>query len=250
MRTITVLAVLFLLTGCSTPSRSDNNPKKISEQRQLVRDELSSEVSLKADRHQLDDLRQDIPKEKQAANDELAFSLDQTADVREEPGKIRQRFQNRVEKKRRRFNEKVEKLRKKYQREETARRDQFLREQNKKREAFRRQKKAGSETHDFYADLDRDRLDFFSKEREKRGDFDDEILQQTKDFNEYMKLKNDEFVEQMRIYRGRYDDAKKARASERAAIAPGGGGVSTVAPQQDENPKLPEPPYDHPDQGH
>jgi len=41
----------------------------------LVRDQLTDEISLKADRKRLDDLRKDVPADKKAANDELAFSL-------------------------------------------------------------------------------------------------------------------------------------------------------------------------------
>lgn len=225
MRALFIICVF--LAGCAT-SKSDN-PRKISEQRQLVRDQLSSEVSLKEDRHQLDDLRKDIPKEKREQNDELAFSLNLTAEVKEEPSKIRGRFQNVMEKRRRRFNDKVNKIRKQYQADETARRDKLFKDQNKMRDTYRAQKHSASDSHEFYSQLDKDRLEFFTREREKRADFDDEILQQTKDFNEYMRMKYDEFTEQMRIYTQRYDQMKKDKGS---------------APVE-QNPKLPEGPYEN-----
>lgn len=231
MKHIGVLFCSLWLVSCTSKlSRSENNPKKISEQRQMVRDELTTEISLKADRSQLDSLRKDIPAEKREANDELAFSLNQTGELKEEPNRIRERFQDLVRKKRHRFDEKVQKLRKKYQKDETARRDDFMKENNKKRNSFTNKKHSPDDTHSFYADLEKDRQEFFSKEREKRQDFDDEIFQQTRDFNEYMKSKNDDFNEQMRIYRQRWFDAKK-----KDSTTPAG------APMDAENPKLPEP---------
>lgn len=230
----------LLLTGCVT-SKSDN-PRKISEQRQLVRDQLSGEISLKQDRHELDELRKEVPKEKKEANDELAFSLNQTADLKEEPSKIRQRFQNLVERKRRRFNEKVQKIRNKYQTDETRRRDDFFRDQNEKRDKFRAAKRSTRDSNDFYSQQDRDRLEFFAREREKRADFDDEILQQTKDFNEYMKMKHDEFTEQMRNYTQRFDQMRKEKGATKAKPSAGSGSAD---PSSEENPKLPEGPYDN-----
>jgi len=224
-----LLIIPMLLVGCAT-SKSDN-PRKISEQRQLVRDQLTSEISLKEDRHQLDDLRKEIPKEKKEANDELAFSLNQTSELKEEPSKIRQRYQNVMEKRRRRFNDKVTKLRRQYQTDETARRDKFFKDQNKARDNYRAENHSASDSHEYYNQLDKDRLEFFAREREKRADFDDEIHQQTHDFNEYMKMKYDEFIEQMRIYTQRYDQMKKEKGNAKSS--------------GDANPKLPEGPYDN-----
>lgn len=209
-----VLAFLFaFVAGCA--SEAAKQKAAMTADRQHVKETLGPEISLKSDREQLDTLRKDIPEKKKAANDELAFFLNQTTELKEPPTVLRERFQSLVQKKRSRFNEDVDRLRKNYDRDEKRRRDDFSEEQSDKRDRFKRKSKPSSEqTRQFFSDLDKERLDFYSREHDRRKDFEDEIKDQSANFNAYMKERSDEFVEQMRLYGKRFEEAKKKKPVE------------------------------------
>jgi hypothetical protein len=209
MKTFLLISALFFV-GCATGCVSSNKERpKISEDRQIVRDELSKEVSLKADRSNLDTLRKDVPEEKKQENDELAFYLQQTQDLKENPQRIRTHYSELVQKKRTLFHKKVEKLRTDFKKRTTADRDEFLKKQKEAREDFKGRRASPDKTKEFYADLDRARTDFYSQEQDRRKDFEEEISERTKDFNDYMKERYDAFDEQMRSYEKRWRDKQK-----------------------------------------
>lgn len=200
-----LLIFAFLISGCA--SYRENS--KIREDRKKVDKELTSEVSLKQDRSELETLRSEIPQDKKQSNDELALFLNLTNEVKDPPGKIRERFQNLIQKKREVFRRKVEKVRENYKKDELKRKDEFNADQRKKREAFKLRKLSAERTKEFFDQQEQNRRDFYSREQDRRKDFEDQIDQHSKDFNAYMKERMDSFIEQMRIYETRYREKQK-----------------------------------------
>src|SRR5690606_36454977 len=100
-------------------------------------EQVQDEVSIKADRSYLDQERQNIPAEIKKANDELAFDLEQMGQIKEDPNKIRERFQTKVRKARDKFRNQLAKKRENFSKEERKQREAFLKAQAKEREAFK-----------------------------------------------------------------------------------------------------------------
>lgn len=198
-----LLIVVTFLVGCAHSS------DPMAKDRQGVRDALSQEISLKADRSKLAELRKQIPQSKKDENDELALYLNWMGQVKENPNDIRQKFQDLVERKRTKFRQKVEELRKNYHQEEEQRRDGFLQKQQEARSEFKGSKHTSKESHRFFHKLDQARLNFFSKERDRRKAFEAEIYDETKDFNSYMRQRIKEFDEQMHLYSQRYREQQR-----------------------------------------
>ncbi len=193
-----------LLAGCKlSPS-----PKQMAD-RKAVQQELG-EVSLKADRQELSELRKEIPIETQKQNDELALYLNLMKQGTEQPSLVREKYSSLVYQQRSEFREKVRKLREKYRLEETKRRDQFLSEQKKKRDSYLKKKRRPEETREFFAGQDKDRLSFFADERSRRGNFESEVNAQSKDFDSYMRERQKEFDEQYRLYSKKFSEKPKA----------------------------------------
>lgn len=198
------------LVGCA------GNPTLRAQQqreadRQKIDNELSQEMSLKADRSQLNELRKDIPEEKQQQNDELALYLDLMKQGSEQPYVVRDKFNSLVTKKRERFQEKVDRLRSDYRNDEQRRRDDFLSEQQRKRESFLSGHPSSKEIRRFSTDQEKDRTRFFADERARRSDFESELNAHSKDFNAYMRERRETFNEQYRIYSKKFSEKPKEK---------------------------------------
>lgn len=197
---------LVILVGCqSSPSPESPAP---SDQ---VRTELSGEISLKADREELAELRKAIPEEKRQANDELAVLLGLLGEVKLRPSEAQERYQRLTLKRREQFRKKVAKLREDFRREESRRKDKFLKAHSSARDEFKKGKPERERTKEFYDEQDRNRRDFFSSEQERRKDFESEIQTQSKDFDSYMREKQKEFSEQMRLYSKRFYEVEREK---------------------------------------
>lgn len=211
------LAVGFfsLLSSCA------QNPPSVSQVRQddrkTVDQELSSEMSLKADRQELSDLRNQIPAEKQKSNDELALYLQLMHQGTEQPQVVHDKFSALVERHRTSFREKVQKLRENYRRGEAKRRDAFLDGQKNARASYTSSKRTPEQMQEFFASQDSERKNFFADERDRRTSFESEISVQSKDFASYMREKVNEFNEQYRLYSKKFSERpvdKKAVTGE------------------------------------
>ncbi len=195
--------------GCATSTGSSH-----VDDRKQVEQELSGEMSLKADREQLQDLRKEIPEERRKTNDELALYLQLMRQGTEQPQTMREKFTSIVQKKRQAFRDKVSHLRENYHRSEQKRREEYLSEQKNKRSSFMSTKRKSEETNEFYKDQDRERQAFFAQERERRLAFEAEVSAQSKDFDSYMREKNNEFIEQYRLYSKQFADKAKEKKLE------------------------------------
>ncbi len=197
-------AVAF--TGCAqTPD------KRIADDRKNVEQELSGEMSLKADREQLAEMRKDIPQEKQKSNDELALYLQLMRQGTEQPQMVHDKFSVIVQKRRTIFRDKVAKLRDSYHKSEAKRREEFLAEQKAKRDSYQSSKRTSTELHDFYTASDKDRQSFFAEERDRRQAFEAEVSAQSKDFDSYMREKTNEFNEQYRLYSKKFSEKPREK---------------------------------------
>lgn len=171
--------------------------------------QLSTEVSLKADREYLAEERKQIPEDIQKANDELAFDLEQMGRIKEDPNRIRSRFQTKVRKLREDFREDMRKVRDKYNKNERKRREDFLDEARKAREKFKRGKPDREASKEFYDEQSLQRKDFFAEQREKRSEFEEEMRARSKEFHESMRERVRQFNDQLRIYTQRYREQKR-----------------------------------------
>jgi hypothetical protein len=208
-----MLLLAAALAGCAHRSTRTQDP--IQQDREKIKQTLSSEISLAKDRAELAELRKNIPEDTQRENDELALIAPLMAQPQVEPSRIRQQFQYAVQKKRETFSRKVKKLRDDFTKEERKERDAFLKTAQEKRKAVDPKKMERSEINERYKELDKERRDFFSEQRERRKSFEAEINAQTKDFNDYMRDKSRDFNDQIREYTRRYNDMKKSEKEKR-----------------------------------
>lgn len=207
IRVYASLVALSVVAGCVTQKYRST----LETDRKTVKNELDEEMSLKADRDELDSMRKQIPEEKRISNDELALNLQVMNQGTERPEVVHSKFTTLVEKRRSSFRSKVQRLREDYRRLETKRRDNFLNSQKTKRAKFNVQKNSADETKEFFADQDKERQNFFADERDRRSNFESEISAQSKDFDSYMREKLNEFNEQYRLYSKMYSEKRKER---------------------------------------
>lgn len=201
--------ILVLATGCSKPVKKPDQVRR--EDRDRIENELSNEVSLKQDRSSLDELRSEIPPEKQKTNDELAMFLELMQHSREQPALMRERFSSAVERKRSSFRQKVERLRSDFRNRETREREEFLSGLEKNRESFFRRRHSTSEIQTFSASQEKARSRFLSSERDRRQNFEAELNTTSKDFDSYMRERQNEFNEQLRLYSKRLSEQPKEK---------------------------------------
>lgn len=214
MRIVVLISVFFLLSCQMNPSTpSTNTPEQREADREKIQSEL--EVSLKADRDHLAELRKEIPQEKQRQNDELALHLGIMKQGTENPSVIRDRYNNMINKRRQAFRAKVQRLRDDYRKEETQRREKFLKEHQGRRTEFTRTKHDSKESREFFNEQQKLHSEFFADEKDRRQNFESEINAQSKDFESYMRERNNEFNEQHRQYSKQfYDKPKKPVTGE------------------------------------
>jgi len=209
MNWITALALAFAIAGCAARQPRPEQVRK--DDRKKIETELGTEMSLKADRDSLAELRKDIPAETQKTNDELAVQLNLMKQGTEAPATFRDRFTSLIQGKRSDFRKKVERLRNDFRTEETRRREDFQTKQRNKREAYYKGKHDREATNRFSADLERERLRFFADERDRRSSFESELNARSKDFESYMRERNNEFNEQYRLYSKKFSEKPKEK---------------------------------------
>lgn len=220
MRSIFIaLSAVLVFTSCVRAG------KKAEQNRQADRDKiqntLEQEMSLKADREQIAELRKDIPDAKQRQNDELALYLNLMKQGTEQPNIVRDRFQTLVQKRRTSYRDKVTRLRDDFRKEETRRREDFLKAQKDKRDAQIKKKQTSAENRRFFGDQDKESQRFFADERDRRKNFEAELTAQSKDFESYMRERNNEFNEQFRLYSKQFSEKPKDKKAVTGDTGPG-----------------------------
>lgn len=207
---------MLLAVGCAS---TKDNQDLIQKDQKKISEVLSSEVSLRADRSQLNDLRSEIPEDQRAKNDELAHITALMAEPTTDPSRLRQQYQTFTQKKRKTFQDKVKKLRAEFTKEERSLRSQFTEKAQAKRKEIDPKSMERKEVQQRYSDMDKERREFFAEERERRNSFESELRTQSKDFDSYMREKNLEFNEQMKDYTKRFNLKKAEEAAAKRAKA-------------------------------
>ncbi|MGE0764170.1 MAG: hypothetical protein AB7N80_12890 [Bdellovibrionales bacterium] len=206
---IFLLVQIGVAAGCKSSPGPDEPAPSVQ-----VREQLETEISLKADRESLAELRKEVPEQKRQANDELALVLQLMGEVKLNPSEVQSRYQRAMQKRRAEFRDKVRQLRETYRREEAKRKAHFLDQQKQSREDFKSQSAKREQVREFYSGQDRERQHFFAGERDRRKDFESEIDTQSKDFDSYMREKQKEFLEQHRLYSKRFREAPTTLAPQ------------------------------------
>lgn len=216
--------------GCAGASYRDAEPSPAAK----VQEELEDEISLKADRSHLEELRKDVPEDKKQANDELALIVQLLNDTKLAPSDIQSRYQRTTHKHRDKFRKKVKQLRESFNKVERKKRDEFIREQKQARDKFMKTKADRERSKEFFDEQDLKRREFFANASDRRKEFEDEIKIQSKDFDSHMRERGREFNEQFRLYTRRYhqkqreerEAAKAAAKSNRTRTSPASQQVS------------------------
>lgn len=196
-----ICSVWVLGFSCSSSS------EKSSIDQPLVEDKYR----LTKDRDSLEEIRKDVPPERQAENDELAFMLQWMGKVEKHPSQIREKFNSVVSKKRQVFQKDMTRRREDYVKKERKDREVFNKEIEKTRKSFVASKPAPEERREFFNDLETKRKDFYTDQREKRDDFEADMRDRRKNFEDYIRERNMEFNQEHRAYTKRYEDDQKQK---------------------------------------
>lgn len=172
---------------------------------------LNSDISLKADRSDLDELRKDIPDEVKKQNDEVALVMSfLVRESEEEPNRLRDRFNTALRKKREVVDKNLRRAREDFSSKERSDRDAFLKKTKESREDFlKSRKRAPDERKKFFDDQEDRRRSFFAEQQEKRKDFEMKIQDERKGLEDSIREKQNAFNQEWRAYQARYTERKK-----------------------------------------
>lgn len=182
----------------------------------------SSEISLAADRKELDQLRQEMPDDVKKQNDELALVLSFLKDGDEDPNKLRDRFQAALRKKREAVDKNLRRRREDFNRSEREAREKFTAEQKAGREDFLGRRRSSADQKRYLDGQDEKRRRFHADAQERRKDFEAQITEERRDFESLVREKTNFFNQEWRGYRERWTERKrlldeKKRREARAA---------------------------------
>ena len=193
-------------------SRSDLKPGEVARSdKPSLMEEKPGEVSLRADRSQLDDFRKEIPEEIKKSNDEIAMIMSFIVrDSEEEPNRLRDRFSTALRKKREATDKKLRRAREDFTRHERADRETFLKKSKEERERYvASAKRTSDERKIFFDDQEDKRKTFFADQTEARKDFEQHVSEERKAVEDYNREKQNAFNQEYRTYQTRYTERKK-----------------------------------------
>lgn len=227
-------SLLFLLQtlACSNQSTRPNYYKSAADAGPSVVDE---KYRLSADRQALEKMREEIPPEKRAENDEIAFTMQLMAEYKRSPTDVRSKFDEALRKKRDKFQKDTQKERDEFTNKERKDREEFLKSLEHERTDFLRLKRKSDERKEFFDQQDEARKTYFQTQRERRDDFESHITEKRKNFEDYAREKRDEFYEQWRSYQKKYDEYQKEKAKEKESPATAPGGTPTPVEKRQDN---------------
>lgn len=193
-----------LLCGCAGSGKnreeSDVPPPRVDEKYRLTED-----------RKKFEELRSQVPEERQIENDEMALLQKLMGEIKQPPMQVRDKFDNIARKKREIFNRDMDKQREKFNSEERKAREGFNKQVEKERNDFQRRKRTTEERKEFYDGIDERRKSFNADIRTKRDDFEADVRQKRKDFEDYMREKTSNFSQEYRAYTQRWNEYQKQK---------------------------------------
>ncbi|GEM_PF-3987690 len=169
----------------------------------------SSEISLAADRKELDQLRQEMPDDVKKQNDELALVLSFLKDGDEDPNKLRDRFQTALRKKREAVDKNHRRRREDFNRSEREAREKFTAEQKAGREDFLGRRRSSADQKRYLEGQEEKRRRFYADAQERRKDFEAQITEERRDFESLVREKTNFFNQEWRGYRERWTERKR-----------------------------------------
>lgn len=207
VNTLIFIAISLLLTSCNIKNvRSEKDPSTHSVE--LLK--IQQEVSLSSDRDELGKLRKDTPEPVIEDNDELKFILDFFTDIRQQPSRIKSKFDRIVRRKQEKFRKQIRKQRKSFSKTEREKRKVFLKEQKDNREDFLDSDQNTKEGRKEYFDKqDEKRKVYFANARDHRKDFEAQVKEIQKDTNSYFREKKKQFRDELRIFKRKHKEWKK-----------------------------------------
>ncbi len=203
--------VLFIAVGCGIKTVRTNDSEVIATSSVSAgASEPSPEVSLKADRSDLDQLRAEIPEELKRQNDEIALILSFiNKDSEEEPNKVRDRFSAALRKRREALDKQLRRTRESFSKKEKQEREEFLKKSKAERVDFLESKRSPEDRKRFFEDQDDRRKSFFNDSAERRKDFESGVQDERKRMEDFTREKQNQFNQEWREYQTRYNERKK-----------------------------------------
>lgn len=199
------------LSACAvkTVSRGEESDSGARSATEKVDPLRSAEVSLAADRQELDQLRKDLPDDVKKQNDELALVLSFLKDGDEDPNKLRDRFQAALRKKRETVDKAQRRRREDFTRAEREARENFNANQKAEREDFLSGKRDSAARKKFFETQDEKRRRFYADSQERRKDFEAQVNEERRDFESLVREKTNFFTQEWRGYRERWTERKR-----------------------------------------
>jgi hypothetical protein len=177
----------------------------------------NDEVSLKADRSSLDELRKEVPEEKKKENDELALILQVMNAKDKKPYEIREKFNTIMRKKREEFSKGQRRTRDEFTKRERAEREKFTKDQKEISDRFYRYKASSEERRNFSQEHNSRQQQYYSDSKSRRQAFEDDMRSREKDFSALVQEKNKEFEEHFKAYSKEYKEKMDLEAAKKKA---------------------------------
>jgi hypothetical protein len=208
------LAGCLAMSGCSVKTVRNEENSAAGEVLSPVGasgvDAVSADVSLRADRSELDKLRSEIPDDVKAQNDEIALVLSYVyRDSEEEPNRLRDRFQAAIRKRREAMDKQLRRSRDSFSKEERRSREDYLRNSKEERDEFLERKRTSDERKKFFEEQEDRRRVFFADQAEKRKDFESQVQDERKRLEDFVREKQNQFNQEWREYQSRYSERRR-----------------------------------------
>ena len=210
------LVIAFLLvglhSGCGVKTvRGENEAGgKAEAVNPAIGSDAAAEISLKADRTELDKFRTEIPEEVKRQNDEIALILSfVNRETEEDPSKVRDRFSAALRKRREASDKHLRRARESFSKREKQDREEFLKKSKEDRTEFLDRKRSPDDRKRFFEDQEDKRKGFFADQTEKRKDFESSVQEERKRMEDFIREKQNQFSQEWRDYQARYTERKK-----------------------------------------
>ncbi|MEZ4872468.1 MAG: hypothetical protein R2827_09555 [Bdellovibrionales bacterium] len=204
------LVLISIFTACNVKTVRD-----VGEEKPEVTSDIQ-EYSIKEDRSQLEELREQIPEPVKKENDDLAAMLKYFNDgTNRTPSEIRSKFEKKVRRVRDKFRKDIQKERSQFTSAERKKRDKFLAELKSERDSFTAQPKGREERKYFFDEQATQRKTFFEDERDRRKDFESRMREKSDEFNSYVKETRREFYDLYSAYNKTYYERKNMERKQK-----------------------------------
>lgn len=218
---IGVGAILVSVSCSSTNKTSDDaaateNRDAVLDGKAPILSESQPEVSLRADRSELDQFRKEIPDEVKKQNDEIALMMSYVVrDSEEDPQRLRDRFNTALRKKREAVDKQIRRVREDFSKRERKERETFLKKMKEQRDDFVGRKRSADDRKRFFEDQEEKRKAFMADQQEKRKDFEMRVQDERKNVEDLIRERQNAFNQEWRSYQTRYTERRRQLDSKR-----------------------------------